>query len=268
MHTPPLSLPDGRRHIFATVVGSRLYGIDRPDSDWDVKGVYLPTALEVMAGTAPDQISWGNGGTGAGKVEGVYYSPRRFLRLVAKGNPTLLEVAFTRPTDAGPGADSLLADARLLVSRAATAAFVGYAQHQRHLVARSHNAPNPASVRAPDIDRVGYDAKAAAHCLRIATQLVELHTTGRLTPRLAGRDLDDVRRVRAGEVSYDEAMDLIDTRLREANNLDLPGALHPLPDSVAPGLLDDLVAAHNWQVVRPYAGALDRLATDRLSGLA
>ena len=39
--------------IYSTLFGSRLYGTELPDSDYDVKGVFLPTADEILLGNPP-----------------------------------------------------------------------------------------------------------------------------------------------------------------------------------------------------------------------
>ena len=75
--------------IFSSVAGSRLYGLNNAQSDTDVRGVFLAPRNQVL-GIVPlvdtQELS---------EPDTVYHELRKFLRLAAKGNPTIIELLFT-----------------------------------------------------------------------------------------------------------------------------------------------------------------------------
>lgn len=78
--------------IFETVHGSRAYGLATAASDTDLRGVFVP-AREILYGYrgGPDQVE--------GPAERVLYEIRKFFRLAAACNPTVIEILFTDPAD-------------------------------------------------------------------------------------------------------------------------------------------------------------------------
>lgn len=82
------------RHIYRCTFGSRLYGTELPDSDFDIKGVFLPSADEILLCTPPK--TWT-----APSVEGQdneSYSLSRFLDLLAQGQTVALDMLFAPPS--------------------------------------------------------------------------------------------------------------------------------------------------------------------------
>lgn len=78
--------------IYETIYGSRAYGLATETSDTDLRGVFVPPPLAFMGFAAqPDQIE--------PSAERVLYEIRKFFRLAAACNPTVIEVLFTDPQD-------------------------------------------------------------------------------------------------------------------------------------------------------------------------
>lgn len=76
--------------IFETVHGSRAYGLDRAGSDLDLKGVIVgPPEWYFGRSGGPEQIEH--------SADHVQYELRKFFRLCAGANPTVIEVLFTPP---------------------------------------------------------------------------------------------------------------------------------------------------------------------------
>jgi predicted nucleotidyltransferase len=73
--------------IFYSVVGSRLYGLELPTSDTDVKGVFNLPISDYLKLNAPIQID-------DEKNDIVYYEVRRFLQLAQSANPNILELLY------------------------------------------------------------------------------------------------------------------------------------------------------------------------------
>jgi predicted nucleotidyltransferase len=128
----PWDTPDVRPGItvvFETVHGSRAYGLATESSDTDLRGVFVPSPL-AMNGylDGPDQLE--------PSPERVLYEVRKFFRLAAVCNPTVIEVLFTDPEDhvvVAPEGRLLLDRRREFLSRLAGDSFgkYGLAQLQR-----------------------------------------------------------------------------------------------------------------------------------------
>lgn len=112
--------------IFETLHGSRAYGLAREGSDWDYKGIVVgPKAWYFGYRDAPEQIELG--------PDHFRFEVRKFFRLAAKANPTLLEMLFTDAADhqtVSPAGERLLAARRQFLSKKVQGSFGGYAISQ------------------------------------------------------------------------------------------------------------------------------------------
>ena len=116
------------RHIYRCTFGSRLYGTELPDSDFDTKGVFLPSADSILlcqppkTWTAPTQENCDNES----------YSFQRYLELLAQGQTVALDMFFA-PGSAWKMMDPIWTDitknARHIINRKCGAA-IGYARSQ------------------------------------------------------------------------------------------------------------------------------------------
>ncbi len=137
---------DLRPHtILLTVAGSRAYGLDRPDSDVDLKGVAVPPAAWfhgfLREFEQAEDVSDFRGVLTPGeaavvdrtRLEGVVYDIRKFFGLATACNPNILDVLFCRDEEvrvtSAAGA-RLRAHRALFVSGAARHTFGGYAAAQ------------------------------------------------------------------------------------------------------------------------------------------
>ncbi len=73
--------------IFEAIVGSKLYGLDTPESDTDIKGVYRLPLKELLKRYPSTQINNPSNDI-------VYYEIKRFLELLATANPNMLELLY------------------------------------------------------------------------------------------------------------------------------------------------------------------------------
>ena len=113
--------------VFETVVGSRAYGTYRPDSDWDIRGIFvLPRAYYLSLDEPVKQISDETNDT-------TYYTLHRFIQLASTANPNLIELLFM-PDDCVRKMTLLmqrLIERRdLFITRSAYESHIGYAQAQ------------------------------------------------------------------------------------------------------------------------------------------
>lgn len=155
--------------IFETVHGSQSYGLATPTSDVDYKGIlvgppgwyhgYLPTPEQVELG--PDHVR---------------YELRKYFRLAAAANPTVLELMWTPPAchvHMTPAGERLLAHREQFLSLRVKDSFSGYAMSQLGRI-KTHrkwvmNPPKREPVRAdfglPDRSLISRDQLGAVEAM-------------------------------------------------------------------------------------------------------
>lgn len=108
--------------IFKCLTGSRAYGTDVPESDYDYKGVYIQNKDELSGFNYQPQIQIGKDET--------YYELRRFLELACSANPTILEMMYTNPMVSSPVWEELLKHKSKFLTKKCLNSFGGYAVQQ------------------------------------------------------------------------------------------------------------------------------------------
>jgi len=87
--------------ICQTIFGSRLYGTNTPESDWDYKGIYLPTAEQILdqevPGTWSEKTNQSDSGrkSGAEDTETELFSLGKFCELLSEGQLVSLDLYFS-----------------------------------------------------------------------------------------------------------------------------------------------------------------------------
>lgn len=71
--------------IFETITGSKAYGLDTPTSDTDIRGVYVVPKTMYYSLEYPEQVANETNDV-------VYYELRRFMELLSKNNPNIMEM--------------------------------------------------------------------------------------------------------------------------------------------------------------------------------
>ena len=168
--------------------------------------------------------------SGAGDLDVVVYSARKWASLALAGNPTVLLVLFVPDEEVvhrdEVGAE-LVDNAHRFVSRLAAERFIGYLRSQRAAMTGEVGA----HTNRPELVAVhGYDTKFAMHALRLGVQGVELLTTGRITLPIPEPDLSRLRAVRRGEVELEEVVAAIDAAEARLVELSSSSAVPDQPD--------------------------------------
>lgn len=134
-----------RKIIFETRVGSHLYGTNRPESDEDFMGIFLPSTEDVLGLQNPptewsknEKLSTGERNE-AGDTDRKYYSLRQFFNLLSEGQPGQLEMLFSPramwefPRRAFQGGWSkILQNREIFVSKGSIMPFIGFAKAQAY----------------------------------------------------------------------------------------------------------------------------------------
>ena len=151
-----------------------------------------------------------------GDLDLTLYSLRKFCRLAAQGNPSVVLLLWLPDYIVRtPAGNRLIALRQAFVSQESGKRFLGYLTAQKMALTGDRNK----KVSRPElVERYGYDTKYAMHALRLGLQGIEYLTTGEISLPVREPDLSMLRAVRGGEVRFDEAVRLIEdaeAKLRE-----------------------------------------------------
>jgi hypothetical protein len=168
--------------------------------------------------------------SGAGDLDLVVYSLRKWMRLALAGNPTVLLPLFVGEGDVVVSTelgDDLRGRSDMIVSRQAGHRFLGYLRKQRssllgEVAGRRTNRPELREV-------YGFDTKFAMHMVRLGVQGVELLETGRISLPVSEPWLSWLRELRQGHRSKDEALDAASELERRIEGLLETSPLPPWP---------------------------------------
>lgn len=244
-----------RGTILRVQVGSGVHGTSvAGQDDRDEMGVcleppeYITGLARVPAGTGADERTvvfeqyerhtvWDEPGglrnrSGAGDLDVIIYSARKWCRLALAGNPTVLLPLFVPDEEVmirtAAGVE-LVANADRFVSRLSGDRFLGYLQSQRAAMTGEIGA----HTNRPELTAVhGYDTKYAMHALRLGVQGTQLLRTGQITLPIPEPSLSFLRSVRRGEIGLDEVITAIDDIAAELVSLTNAPSLPAQPDRV------------------------------------
>ncbi len=113
------------RVIYRCVVGSRAFGLDSEDSDYDRRGIYLPPAdLQWSLYGVPEQLE-------NDERQEAYWELQKFLIMALKGNPNILECLYTSLVEhVTPLAQELLDIRGVFLSKVVYQTYNGYVMSQ------------------------------------------------------------------------------------------------------------------------------------------
>lgn len=199
--------------ILRGLVGSTTHGtaIEGQD-DRDEMAVFVEPPESVLGLTPCEQYVYRDQPEGVrsqpGDLDLTMYSLRKFCRLAAQGNPSVILLLWVPEHIAKTHVGSLLVGMReAFISKESGNRFLGYlvAQKMRLKGERAKTVSRPELV-----EKYGYDTKFAMHALRLGFEGIELMTHRRLTLPVAEPDLTTLRAVRSGQISLAGALELIE----------------------------------------------------------
>ena len=169
--------------------------------------------------------------SGAGDLDVVIYSARKWCRLALAGNPTVRLLLFVPDAEVvhrNEAGAELVANAHRFVSRRAADRFLGYLRTQK----ASMTGESGGHTNRPElVSSYGYDTKFAMHALRLGVQGVELLTTGRITLPVPEPDRQYLRAVRRGEVAQAEVVAAVEAAEQKLEALRQSAAVPSEPDT-------------------------------------
>jgi len=220
------------RLIHALVGGSQLHGVKLfGTDDRDLYGVYIEMPQfslwepfeHFVTSTAPQTER-----NKPGDVDVICYSLRKFARLAAAGNPTILHMLFTPADESEIEWNAVIRSRDLFLAKSAARKYRGYADAQ--LRRMMGDAGRGKHGQRPELEvRFGYDVKAAMHVLRLLHEGIEFVSRGWVTLPRPEAERSRLLEVRRGEWSQERV-------IAEGNRLfaELDAAVEhsPLPDCV------------------------------------
>lgn len=109
--------------IFEGIVGSQAYGTATPESDIDIKGIYIQPTEDILGFNYIQQVN-------DESYDTTYYEIRRFIELLSTNNPNILEL-LNLPEDKilykHPIFDELIKNRDKFITKACKNSFAGYA---------------------------------------------------------------------------------------------------------------------------------------------
>jgi hypothetical protein len=260
---PPIpALPQNT--ILLVEVGSTAHGTGLPGvEDHDEIGVVVESPDQVIGLSEDHQAVMHRtqpkgARSGPGDIDRTLYTLRRFLRLAAAGNPSILMVFWSPVELATPEGKALRALSPAFIGRHVIPRYRGYMRRQgeRIIGTRGHpgHGKRGGGQRPELIAEHGYDTKYAMHAARLGFQCIELLTVGRLHLPIQGEPADWLRSVRRGEVPFtewwDRCFDLDDQMAALADDTAIPSG----PDRVT--IIEWSIDTH-LQMWHVQSGSLD-----------
>lgn len=251
------NLPQGSIIILQAIVGSTIHGTAVAGTDdRDEMGICIEPPEKVVGlhhfetmvyRTQPEGVR-----SGPGDLDLTVHTLRKFSRLAAKGNPSILLPLYA-PTSALIGKTHALGHAlresrSMFLSKRVGKSFLGYliAQKERLMGDRGQMRVK----RQELIDEYGFDTKYAGHVVRLAHQGIELMTTGHLSLPMRKAEAEEVLAIRTGKMTLQQTLTRageLERELRDTLDTDL---LPEIPDE----------AAIDRFVVRAYLSMWPRLS--------
>lgn len=238
--------------IYVTIVGSRLYGIAKEDSDYDIKGIAFGEMNQYCGMKKLPQDDYINGKEGKESYNGTIYEIRRCFELLGVGNPTMIEPFFAskefiiHTTEVGEEVANFVR--KNMVSKHFFQPYFGYHYSQIKEFENSRRE----GKRKELYETYGFDGKFAGHAYRLARQCVEIMTTGSLNPTLCNEDKDIIMKMRNYEYTKEECSAKL-----QSNIVDMEAALasSTLPETYDKAKVDAFVTnlVQKW-VVYSYNG--------------
>lgn len=230
------------RLIHALVGGSQLHGVKLVGTDdRDLYGIYIETpesclwqAVEhFVASTAPQAER-----NKAGDVDVICYSLRKFARLAAAGNPTILHMLFTPADSHEVEWSAVIGSRNLFLARAHAHKYQGYAESQlRRMMGDCGRGKHG---QRPELEEeFGYDVKAAMHMLRLLHEGIEFVSRGWVTLPRPEPERSKLLSVRRGEWPRDRVISEAERLFAE---LDTAVNHSTLPEHADLGAIGKLVA--------------------------
>jgi predicted nucleotidyltransferase len=180
--------------VLLHVAGSRLYGTNTENSDWDIRGI---TVAPKRYWVGSNDYRFEQFQVKNDQVDIVIYDIRKWTNLCVYGNPNVVETAYVDQSMSAclysndRWTNYIQPTVQDLVNESCYQGFHGYSTAQMHKMQLKQNNK---TGRQYITEEFGFDTKFASHGFRILRQAMELAKTRKITfPRPDKDDLIDIR---------------------------------------------------------------------------
>jgi predicted nucleotidyltransferase len=196
-----------RYTIGAAYMGSHSHNTyvpkDDPDSidDVDIMGVVVPPPARQIG-----LREWEHWTEQFEELDATFYSLRKFIGLLLKCNPNVVGLLWLKPDlylRVHPAFRRLIEQRDVFSSKIAFDAFAGYASAQIKKMQSQAFQGYMGAKRKELVERLGYDAKNAAHAIRLLRMGTEFLETGALRV-FREDDAEEIRSIKRGEWSLEQ----------------------------------------------------------------
>lgn len=204
----------GKRVELITLSGSYSYGTARPDSDLDLRGIYVADNQELLGIFPPKEHLEKH----IGEDDVIVYELGRFFELALRSNPNIIEMLFSKAIDKGDIGQQIKDSANYFITNDIRKTYTGY------VVSQIKKTRNFASVeKYGEGDK--HVTKSLFHAYRLLENCEDLLTTGQMDPRISNpEDLKD-------KVFGNKSSVIIDDLEKKLERIDLiPTDLPSSPD--------------------------------------
>lgn len=194
--------------ILEGIVGSKAYGLDTPESDTDIKGIFIyPTEKILSFDKGKQTYNKQTEGSISDDVE--YHEVEKFMSLAMKCNPTILEMLFldeyTQLTKEG---EFLISLRKYFLSNTVFKSYGGYALAQAKKL----------YIKAQSGNQHTRHEKHARHCFRLLLQGEQLLKTGTLRVKLDVKERYQLFEI--SKMSVDDMINLFEDKFKEFDKIE------------------------------------------------
>lgn len=183
--------------LFLQVAGSRAYGTNRLDSDWDYRGVFIEP-IEQILGSDEIISEIRNMNDITDRVE---YGLKKFMKLTMNGNPNIIELWFNNNYVLNCSEwKEILKYREDILSQKIVDSYCGWMKKETILLRRK------------------WDNKAAANTYRLSCNAIELFTSNNLTVKLYDASIRYFMGILNNEFPQNNVLDYLDARYDQVKN--------------------------------------------------
>lgn len=218
---------------FLTLSGSHAYGLADEYSDLDYIGVVVPPK-EFILGLNKWEHWNPKPGTLEGGIDVSIYSLDKFIRLLYKQNPNIVETLFFYPSvllyESTDFTSRIVDNRDQFATLKLLKAIKGFANGELQRLKAGGSTRKMGAKRREAVEEFGYNVRAASHVLRLLFTANNWLRYGNYDPVLVGLDREEVLAVKKGRWSYGECIDAANDAFERLNELEEQVNLPKKPD--------------------------------------
>jgi uncharacterized protein len=209
--------------ILLSEIGSTMHGVSSDDTgdDIDLMGICIEPPIEVLGLGDFEQYEYRdrkvNERSREGDTDLVVYGLRKWVKLAALGNPTVIMPLFSHPERHVKYVDGfgllLREEFPRFLSQQAGHRFLGYLDGQLQRYLDPDRVDSKHATRPELVEKYGWDTKTGYHALRLAIQGKQLMDDGSIDLPMRDGDREFLLDVRHGRYSREWVIDETNRRI-------------------------------------------------------